>query len=473
MKKSVTILTLFVLTLFFSATAFAQSCPTLDGTNAGKKSTSPFKNENHERLSAVLESNLSLSQQAICVISDGKRTFASGLTLPSSILTEEYVNGDWEPYLLDEASYTMEGFLGEIESKVWNAEMEIWENDFLVLFDYDSNGFTTGFTGQVWDGAAYQNEFRNLATFDQDGNRLTSQFQSWYNGDWFTDVSSVSEVKGGLVIQTITQAQNEDSTMLVNNTQLLFEYDGEGREILQTTEIWDEATEMFMLEGRTVTEYQDMMTVETMQFTFDEGATWTDFSKSTSIFDGSGLLVESIFQTTDFFTLMLADNSRVTYAYNASDQFTEIIYQDTDGMGGWINDEAEFLTYSNGLLSVELGVIWDGADWANSMRYTYSYDMTGTAVEQDTPAQLASFSVYPSPARDHVQMDVALNEPATVQVEVFDLLGRRVANLLDATHISSNANRINWSADQLPAGMYMVRLTVDEKVQTRPLMLVK
>ncbi len=142
-------------------------------------------------------------------------------------------------------------------------------------------------------------------------------------------------------------------------------------------------------------------------------------------------------------------------------------------MGEWANEDANFLTYESGLLSIDLLAVWNGTDWDNSMRDLYSYEPMGTAVETDAPAQLASFSVFPSPARDRVQMDVALNEPATIMVEVFDLLGRRVASPLDATHVSNIASRINWSTDQLPAGLYMVRLTVDEKVETRPLVLVR
>ncbi len=490
MTKIATLLSVFLLSLTLTVSSFGQSCPSGEDDAKNKQQTNLLKNETARQIKAILDSDLTWEQQVGCIATRGERTFAkrNGVFRPETVLTEQIIDNNWVNYLFTDFDYTPDDLLAGFEFFVWNSDMADWDKDAKVLFAYDNNGFTTEFIGQVWNGSMYENGFRFLTEQDDVGNELSSLTQSWYNGDWFTDFKEVSEVENGLIVQSISQTQNSDSTMLVDFAQSLFEYDDDGREILETQQFWDDAASTFATSSQTITEYNDMSIVETSQISIDEGITWLDFSQITTMLDANGLIVENIYQLANFLTQMLEDRERTTYEYNDDDQPIEIIDFVPNGMGGWDNDEANFSTYENGMISVDLYAYWDAAGktgsrsentnpfsatWIDDTRDIYNYETTGTAIEDESLAQLTSFSVFPSPARNRVQLDVVLNEPATMQIEVFDILGRRVANLFDASHVANTTQRINWEADQLPAGMYLIRLTVDQKVSTRPIVLIK
>lgn len=77
-------------------------------------------------------------------------------------------------------------------------------------------------------------------------------------------------------------------------------------------------------------------------------------------------------------------------------------------------------------------------------------------------------SVFPNPARSVARVRVAAVPGAMVRVEVFDVLGRRIATLHDGA--ASGAIDLRLDASALPAGVYLVRATAGTTVHTRPLL---
>jgi hypothetical protein len=73
---------------------------------------------------------------------------------------------------------------------------------------------------------------------------------------------------------------------------------------------------------------------------------------------------------------------------------------------------------------------------------------------------------FPNPAAGAVTVPFDLAAAAPVRLEAFDVLGRRVAVLLDAT-LPAGAHRATLEAGALPAGAYVVRLTVNGDAAVR------
>lgn len=74
----------------------------------------------------------------------------------------------------------------------------------------------------------------------------------------------------------------------------------------------------------------------------------------------------------------------------------------------------------------------------------------------------AALSVWPNPARQLARVRVAAT--GAVRVEVFDLLGRRLATLHDGP--ASGTLDLALDASRLPSGVYVVRMTGEASVQT-------
>jgi hypothetical protein len=82
----------------------------------------------------------------------------------------------------------------------------------------------------------------------------------------------------------------------------------------------------------------------------------------------------------------------------------------------------------------------------------------GTVAEEEPAKPLGStqLSVYPNPASSDAVVSLVLPEAADVQVEVYDILGQRVA-VLHKGRLASGEHRFRLAALELPAGLYLIR----------------
>jgi hypothetical protein len=90
---------------------------------------------------------------------------------------------------------------------------------------------------------------------------------------------------------------------------------------------------------------------------------------------------------------------------------------------------------------------------------------------QAVPRRFALSESRPQPARQRATFDYAVPEAAEVQIEVYDLLGRRVATLAEG-RTPAGQHEVTVEASRLPSGTYFVRMTADGFTETRRLVVV-
>ncbi|MEM6784056.1 MAG: PA domain-containing protein [Bacteroidota bacterium] len=105
--------------------------------------------------------------------------------------------------------------------------------------------------------------------------------------------------------------------------------------------------------------------------------------------------------------------------------------------------------------------LWSLADpkFGQEITITASFSGSPTATEEETTAgtyRLAS--IYPNPVATTAQVGFTLPTAEEARVEVFDLLGRRVATLTDGLR-AAGEHRVTLDAASLPSGVYVVRLS--------------
>ncbi len=99
---------------------------------------------------------------------------------------------------------------------------------------------------------------------------------------------------------------------------------------------------------------------------------------------------------------------------------------------------------------------------------------THVANEQagEVPARAVLHANYPNPFQAATTIPFTLDRPARVTLEVYDVLGRRVARLLDEG-LPGGAHAAEWAAQGQPGGVYFVRMQAGSLVAVRALLLVK
>ena len=100
------------------------------------------------------------------------------------------------------------------------------------------------------------------------------------------------------------------------------------------------------------------------------------------------------------------------------------------------------------------------------------FQFTGEPVE--LPSEITVAPNYPNPFNPSTVIPFSLPEPSTVTVEVFDVLGRKVANLADQQNFPAGENEVEFFAGGLSSGIYLYRISFEGgSVVTGKMMLVK
>ena len=123
-------------------------------------------------------------------------------------------------------------------------------------------------------------------------------------------------------------------------------------------------------------------------------------------------------------------------------------------------------------------VLKSGVNYAYS--YNYIDDITLTRITNNKNAEvtttdngmlaadrdLVDVIVYPNPTKDVVNVECTMNNVQLEGIEVIDVYGKVVRNVVETMCTSSLQTRINVSG--LAAGMYFVRVTTDKGAVTKP-----
>ena len=79
---------------------------------------------------------------------------------------------------------------------------------------------------------------------------------------------------------------------------------------------------------------------------------------------------------------------------------------------------------------------------------------------------------YPNPFNPSTNISFALPTKSNVRLEIFNLLGQKVANLVQG-EMEAGYHEIAWNAGKTPSGVYFYRLISGDKSLTRKMMLLK
>ena len=91
----------------------------------------------------------------------------------------------------------------------------------------------------------------------------------------------------------------------------------------------------------------------------------------------------------------------------------------------------------------------------------------------ETPRRLALHAAFPNPFTHQTTIAYTLDAPSSVDLEVYDVLGRRVAVLVAGEPREPDTYTATLDGSVLAAGVYVVRLRAGERQQTRQIVVVR
>jgi len=104
---------------------------------------------------------------------------------------------------------------------------------------------------------------------------------------------------------------------------------------------------------------------------------------------------------------------------------------------------------------------------------SFNLTVTGSGIVSDlVPQRLSLEQNYPNPFNPVTQIKFSLPQAGQVQMQVYNLLGEQVAELINEK-VEAGIYSFTFDGANLPSGQYFYRLVTDNKVITRKMVLIK
>ncbi|MBU0691341.1 S8 family serine peptidase [bacterium] len=155
------------------------------------------------------------------------------------------------------------------------------------------------------------------------------------------------------------------------------------------------------------------------------------------------------------------------------DEFSEYrLYENESFIGS--TGETTYLTSAlteSGQYVYSVTALYDGGESAASNTDTVEFT-TEVNRSQTLPLAFALEPPYPNPFNSSTSIDFALPHSAQMTIRIYDVLGREVETLMNSDY-PAGYHRLNWTAGDIAAGLYFIRMTTEDFVQVRKLLLIK
>lgn len=220
------------------------------------------------------------------------------------------------------------------------------QNPRRYSYFYSQNGerlisFIKSYENEEWINLSYE-----TCTYDANGNRLTSTWQIWQNSAW------------------------------TNSSKFTYTYTTNNKIATQTRQLW---TASGWTNDEKVTNTYDIFG-NRVAYKLEK---WLDNNWSNNVYelytyDDQNNMVNGVRQVWN--AVYWLNDQRYIYTYNDLGQLLNAEIQNWSD-DEWVNFYSESYTYSENRLSSYTGMIWVGANWTNSEKYTYTYNAPGFLTE--------------------------------------------------------------------------------------------
>ena len=141
-------------------------------------------------------------------------------------------------------------------------------------------------------------------------------------------------------------------------------------------------------------------------------------------------------------------------------------------MGFMEGEEPTIRIYTErGSMNRPLRVV-DGSSGKSSPAWTADGWCVARLAAQAVPVEFGLNRAYPNPFNGQLRIEFTLGTGGTANLKAYDLTGREVADIVSGEY-QAGSHAKSWNAVDLPSGIYIIRLTSDDRSQAVKVALVK
>jgi hypothetical protein len=122
--------------------------------------------------------------------------------------------------------------------------------------------------------------------------------------------------------------------------------------------------------------------------------------------------------------------------------------------------------------SVDLSTAASDGKTVGSTKWTFKGVLASVDKRNEMPKTFSLEQNYPNPFNPSTKITYSVARESKVRLEVFDILGRKVATLVNEARNPGNYT-VEFDASELVSGVYIYRLSTPELTFSKKMMLVK
>jgi len=89
-----------------------------------------------------------------------------------------------------------------------------------------------------------------------------------------------------------------------------------------------------------------------------------------------------------------------------------------------------------------------------------------------TKGNAFNYNLYPNPVSEYTMIEYSINNPSNVSIEIFDLMGRKVANVFSGKQNAGTYKAI-FEPNGLTNGIYLCKVTVNNQTAVKKMIIAK
>ncbi len=110
---------------------------------------------------------------------------------------------------------------------------------------------------------------------------------------------------------------------------------------------------------------------------------------------------------------------------------------------------------------------------SGAVKIFYNFEsFLGSGVEVKTPTQFQLFQNYPNPFNPETRINYSIAKSGNVKVMIYNMLGQKIITLIDEQKTTGHYS-VNFNAENLESGIYFYRLTTNNYIKSKRMVLMK
>ena len=382
--------------------------------------------------------NSSWSGESWFISDKTTNTYSNGLLISELYEEADFLTNELIPYERYSYSYapsTNPAIIQETVYEYW--EEDAWHNDYKDIYTVVNNKITEGI-GYVWEEDEWVQSDRFVLAESNDSLIITNQ--TWDGENWVNDEKQV--------FPNITFIELYEQSFYLNvyyETSLFLLTAQSPDNLLQ---VWDGENWVNDEEQRT----SDYFTPNQLpEFKYINQNVWVDDE--------------------------WAPYSSIQYYYNEKvnpDSAVYSIIDEEETNFEWFKYSKEIYTYNNlGLYDVVIAQYNGGEGFENQFKVEFEWN--GVSTSNEFVTEISDFALkpaYPNPFNPSTNISYSLASASHVTISVYDVLGRRIATLIDGNQRSGD-HTVRFDAGALGSGIYFVQMKAPSFQKTQRITLVK